>query len=134
LAALIGGRAGLVLTSPDGPRCLAPAAVRDEVGEYLPSLAERRRLNLDLAVGAFRLLPVEWVEEADYASHEPEARRRMADRDPDDWPVVALALARELPVWSQDRDLEAAGVTIYTTGALLDLLRESGRLPTDPST
>lgn len=35
-------------------------------------------------------------------------------------------------MWSQDRDLEAAGVTIYTTSALLDLLRQAGRLPTDP--
>jgi predicted nucleic acid-binding protein len=49
----------------------------------------------------------------------------MAERDPDDWPVVALARARELPIWSQDRDLETAGVPIYTTGRLLDLLRES---------
>lgn len=95
------------------------------MGEYLPSLAERRGLLADLVLGAFRLLPVEWVPEAAYATQGDEARRRMADRDPDDWPVVALALARELPIWSQDRDLEAAGVPIYTTGRLLDLLRES---------
>lgn len=114
-----------MLSAAAGPRCLAPEGVRREVGEYLPSLAERRKLDADLVLGAFRLLPVEWVEEAAYEKCGDEARRRMADRDPDDWPVVALALARELPIWSQDRDLEAAGVAAYTTGRLLDLLRES---------
>lgn len=46
----------------------------------------------------------------------------MADRDPDDWPVLALALARQTPIWSQDKDFQVAGVTVYSTGELLDLL------------
>jgi predicted nucleic acid-binding protein len=50
----------------------------------------------------------------------------MEGRDPDDWPSAALALARQLPIWSQDKDMEAAGVTVLTTGELLDALREAG--------
>ncbi|MGA2927386.1 MAG: PIN domain-containing protein, partial [Solirubrobacteraceae bacterium] len=38
-----------------------------------------------------------------------EAERRIAARDPDDWPTVALALTLNLPVWSQDKDLISAG-------------------------
>jgi hypothetical protein len=37
----------------------------------------------------------------------------MAGRDPEDWPMVALALARSLSIWSQDNDMEAAGVTVF---------------------
>ncbi|MCA1700041.1 MAG: hypothetical protein LC790_14520 [Actinobacteria bacterium] len=56
---------------------------------------------------------------------------RIAARDPDDWPTVALALALGVPVWSQDKDLTAAGVDVATTGELLDALRDAGhiRLP-----
>lgn len=47
----------------------------------------------------------------------------MANRDPEDWPTVALALVRSLPIWSQDKDLHAAGLVVYTTGDLLDAIR-----------
>lgn len=114
-----------MLSDPRGPRCLASEAVRREVGEYLPSLVERRGLDADLVLGAFRLLPVEWIAEDGYAEHGAEARRRMAARDPDDWPVVALALSRATPIWSQDRDLEVAGIAVFSTGRLLDLLRDA---------
>lgn len=55
-----------------------------------------------------------------------QAQARIAARDPDDWPTVALALKLGLPVWSQDKDLGDAGVEILTTGALLDALRDAG--------
>jgi predicted nucleic acid-binding protein len=47
----------------------------------------------------------------------------MGGRDPDDWPTVALALARSMPIWSQEKDMEAAGVAVYRTGELLDALQ-----------
>ena len=50
----------------------------------------------------------------------------MAGHDPEDWPTVALSLARSLPIWSQDKDMQAAGGTVYTTGELLDAIREAG--------
>jgi hypothetical protein len=53
---------------------------------------------------ALQVMPVEWKAVADYDSQREEAERRIAARDPDDWPTVALALALGLPVWSQDRD------------------------------
>jgi len=33
-----------------------------------------------------------------------EARRHLADRDPDDVGLAALALHLEIPVWSNDKD------------------------------
>jgi predicted nucleic acid-binding protein len=50
----------------------------------------------------------------------------MAMRDPEDWPTVALALTRSLPIWSQDKDMEAAAITVFTTGDLIDAMREAG--------
>ena len=61
-------------------------------------------------------MPIEWVLEADHEPHRDEAQQRIAARDPDDWPTVALALALGLPVWSQDKDLADVGVEVFTTG------------------
>jgi len=60
---------------------------------------------------------------ADYEDYREEAEKRIAARDPDDWPTVALALKHDLPVWSQDKDLADAGLEVFTTGDLLDALR-----------
>ena len=54
LSALIGGRAGRVFTDPRAPMCFVPIDVRDEVLEYLPRLAARKRLDLNLLELAFR--------------------------------------------------------------------------------
>lgn len=73
-------------------------------------------------------MPVDWQAPEVYEPKREEAERRMAGRDPEDWPTVALALACSLPIWSQDKDMEASGVTLYTTGELLDAIREASEL------
>jgi len=48
----------------------------------------------------------------------PEAKRRIGRRDPDDVDVLALALHAGVPVWSND-NFEDAGVKWFTTAGLL---------------
>lgn len=33
---------------------------------------------------------------------ETEARRRLSTRDPEDWPILAAALALGCPIWTED--------------------------------
>ena len=110
------------------PRVVAPAEVGDEILEHLPAIARKRRLDLGVLLPVIAALPVEWIDAAAYTDQEAEARRRMTDRDEDDWPVVALALSlgsrTTVAIWTQDRDLEVSGISYLTTGALLDTLRE----------
>lgn len=73
-------------------------------------------------------MPVQWTPAADYEDRREEAEQRIAARDPDDWPTVALALKLGLPVWSQDKDLTVAGLDVFTTGELLDALRDAGHI------
>jgi predicted nucleic acid-binding protein len=61
-----------------------------------------------------------------YEDHREEAESRIAARDPDDRPTLALALKLGVPIWSQDKDFTAAGVEVGTTGDLLDSLRAEG--------
>ncbi len=59
-----------------------------------------------------------WVRIVDnslYASYEREARKRIAARDVDDWPVVALALLLECPIWREDADFFGTGVATWTS-------------------
>lgn len=100
--------------------CLIP--VRQEVERYIPVLAARCTAGLELYAAALRMLPITWYEEEAYLHRHSEAERRMATRDPDDWPVVALALALGVPVWTQDKDLGIPGIRCYIAGELLDTL------------
>lgn len=70
-------------------------------------------------------MPIEWKVAAEYEKLRKEAEGQIGKRDPDDWPTVAVALKLGLPVWSQDKDLGDAGVEVFTTGELLDALRDS---------
>ena len=96
---------------------LTPQSCVDEVYEYLPSLCARRDWTLATAVETLDALltGVQVVENASLADVEDDARRRIAARDPDDWPVIALAIAINAPVWTEDTDFFGAGVATWTT-------------------
>lgn len=125
---MIGGRARLIIASPHGPCCVAAEAVALEIARHIPRLATERRLDGALLFAALQVMPIEWTPAGDYAERRDEAERRIAARDPDDWPTVALALTLGLPVWSQDKDLSDAGLDVFTTGELLDALRDAGHI------
>ena len=57
------------------------------------------------------------LDEAIYSAIEEEARARSL-RDPDDWPVVASALALTAGIWTNDNDFLGTGVPTWTTDTL----------------
>lgn len=102
---------------------MATQAVAEEIARHLPRLAAKRGLDETLLAAALQVMPIEWKPEAEYKSERAAAEALIGARDPDDWPTVALALKREVPIWSQDKDLDDTGLHLYTTGELLDTLR-----------
>ena len=126
LAAVLGGRAGLILASAEIEEIFtAQVTLAEEVEEYAAVPAKKRRLPTDLLLLAVTSLPVTIVDRAAYANSLSEARRRIGRRDPDDVDILALAIQFQIPVWSNDRDFEDCGVQLYTTE---DLLRKLGML------
>ncbi|HWJ48713.1 MAG TPA: PIN domain-containing protein [Candidatus Udaeobacter sp.] len=123
LAAVLGGRAGLVLTHPKIEHVLTTEANLAEVEEYALLLAQKKRLRGDLVLLAVASLPITVMEPADYSKSLPEAMRRIGRRDPDDADLLALALHHKIPIWSNDRDFEKLRVELFTTE---DLLRHLG--------
>jgi predicted nucleic acid-binding protein len=121
-----------VIASEHGPRCIAPEAVAGEIARHVPRLAAKRKLDPALLFAALQVMPIEWKAATEYESHREEAERRIAERDPDDWPTIALALKLHLPIWTQDKDHTDARIELFTTGDLLDALRDSGPRPVPP--
>ena len=93
-----------------------------EVEEYLPEFAERYGLDPESLREALEILPVERYSESTYASHLAEARRYLAARDPDDVDLAALALALNVPIWSNDKDFAELPLDVYPTAKLLKVL------------
>lgn len=53
-----------------------------------------------------------------YAQLEAEARKRLGTRDPEDWPVLAAALALACPIWTEGTDFFGCGVATWTSGSI----------------
>ena len=39
----------------------------------------------------------------------------MAARDMDDWPIAAVAMTLDLPIWTEDKDFFGSGIATWTT-------------------
>jgi len=96
----------------------------EEVLEYLPRLASKYRLPLEILQLQWKLLPLEVHSRESYREHLEPARQLLLSRDPDDAHPLALARTLSLPLWSNDSDLANVGVDCYTTARLLKVLDE----------
>ena len=121
LSAVI-GKAALRVFVHGSVEVVTTSAVLEEVSEYLPVFAQSYGIAPEVVESQFRLLGIHAYERREYEEHLPLALRRIGKRDPDDAGLVALALALGIPIWSNDRDFEAAGVRYYPTAQLLRLL------------
>ena len=75
-----------------------------------------------MAEESLAILPVEVCEEAVYRQHLAAARRYVSDRDPDDAPLAALAIAFGIPIWSHDEDFRETPLEVYTTARIIKIL------------
>ena len=94
-----------------------------EVTEYLPKMASKYALPIELVQLQWTLLPLRFHKADDYSIHFEEALAALKDRDPEDAHVLALARTLKLPIWSNDRDLSNLGVECYPTAKLLRTLQ-----------
>jgi len=127
LSSVLGGRAKLILQHPHVEEVLTAEETFAEVQEYASHLAQKKRLPEDLVLLAVTTLPVTVVAQRLYAGRMAEAAKLIGKRDPDDVPILALALSLHVPLWSNDKDFDDVGVECYTTEKLLRHLRIIGQ-------
>jgi len=95
----------------------APDVCYQDAQKYLPILMKKRKLPVDCPLAVLTALVkfVEVVDKSLYEGFENSARQRMSTRDIDDWPVLALALTLNCPIWTEDADFFGSGVATWTT-------------------
>ncbi len=81
--------------------------------KYLPVLFEKRNLSADKALVVLEDISclISAVDVNLYGIYESEAKQRIAVRDIDDWPIVAVSLMLDCPIWTEDADFFGAGVS-----------------------
>ena len=85
--------------------------------KYLPTLFEKRNLPADEALTVLEGLTclIDAVDASLYGIYELEAKQRIAVRDLNDWPIVAVSLLLDCPIWTEDADFFGAGVATWTS-------------------
>jgi predicted nucleic acid-binding protein len=103
-----------------------PEGAYAEAEEHVPALVKKRGGDPDKALRFLRALRglLELIGSEAYGDFECQARERLGDRDPDDWPILASALAIGCPIWTEDTDFFGCGVPTWTTSRVAVFLRE----------
>lgn len=102
-----------------------PESAYAEAEEHVASLAIKRGGDPEKALAVLSSLGrlVELIGSEVYSEFEVEARERLAGRDPEDWPMLASALALRCPIWTEDTDFFGCGVAAWTSDRVRMFLR-----------
>jgi predicted nucleic acid-binding protein len=103
----------------------APEVAFAEAEEHLPALVIKHGGDPEKALAFLATLRdvVEVIGNDVYGEFEAEARERLGQRDPDDWPILASALAIGCPIWTEDADFFGCGVATWTSNSVQMFLR-----------
>lgn len=125
--AVLGKRVRAVIEAyAESASFFVPEVAYAEAEEHLPTLVVRRGGDPEKALSflhSLRSLVVVIGNEV-YGELEAEARERLRGRDPEDWPILASALALGCPIWTEDTDFFGCGVATWTSDRVLMFLRE----------
>src|SRR5690349_3111053 len=89
------GRAALKVFTQSNLEVVSTSLNVKEVWDYLPIMAAKYGIALELLEGQFQLLAVKEYGPKDYQGSLAVARRKIGKRDPDDIDLLALSLELE---------------------------------------
>ena len=116
----------LIETYAEDVSFFVPQAALAEAEEHLPTLVIRRGGDPGKALALLGALAslVEVIGSEVYGEFEAVARGRLEQRDPEDWPILAAALALDCPIWTEDTDFFGCGVATWTSNRVETFLKE----------
>lgn len=119
IRAVLGRRVKETITShTEDVDFFAPEVAFDEAEEHLPAVLTKfgRADEIEPVLAFLDQLRniVAVVPEDAYLDIKDQALARI-QRDPDDWPVLAVAMLLDCPIWTEDNDFFGTGVPTWTT-------------------
>lgn len=119
IRAVLGRRVKVTLTShAEDVDVFAPEVAFADAEEHLPAVLSKfdRAAEIEPALAFLNQLRsiIATVPEAAYLDIKDEALARK-QREPDDWPVLAVAMLLDCPIWTEDNDFFGTGVPTWTT-------------------
>jgi len=104
----------------DSVSFFVPEAAYAEAQEHLSALVVKRGGDQAKALAVLEAMAAlaTMVGDEVYGDFEAEARKRHGARDPEDWPILAAALALGCPIWTEDTDFFGCGVATWTSGSI----------------
>lgn len=76
-----------------------------EVMRYVPYIAKKSGVSESLVQDLLTLIPLKVYDEEEYKHCLQQANSLIKDKN--DVPILALALAKHLPLWSEDQHFES---------------------------
>jgi predicted nucleic acid-binding protein len=97
-----------------------------EAEEHLAELAVKHGGDPEKTLALLRSLSrlLEIISADVYAEFKVVSMERLAQRDPDDWPMLACAIAFQCPIWTEDTDFFGCGVATWTSDRVRLFLQE----------
>lgn len=98
-----------------------PEVCFQDAEKYLPIiLGKHPSIDVELAMDILEEITqiVYPLDKNFYNSFEVEAKRRIAMKDENDWPVVAAALFLSCPIWTEDKDFFGTGIATWQTNTV----------------
>jgi predicted nucleic acid-binding protein len=104
----------------------SPDVCFEDARQYLTKLFKEKKRDPKIALTVLDKIGgiVKLVERSVYVGQEQLARKRVELRDADDWPVAAVALLFELPIWTEDKDFFGSGIATWTSDRVEIYLRQ----------
>jgi predicted nucleic acid-binding protein len=118
IRAVLGRRVrGILRKYKSTAQLFAPDVAVEDARTHLPALLKKS--GADVGTG---MLVLDYLERSvkilridDYGRFRKQALLRIGARDPDDWPVIACAMALGCPIWTEDADFFGVGISVWTT-------------------
>ena len=96
---------------------ITPALCYQELSNHLPQILQKRNLSLETFSDAIEKLTkiVIPIAKEIYSEYEDDAKERIGERDLNDWPILALTLSLNSPIWTEDQDFFGVGIATWNT-------------------
>ncbi|MDV3002579.1 MAG: hypothetical protein N5P05_004234 (plasmid) [Chroococcopsis gigantea SAG 12.99] len=110
----------LIAEQKDKVLFCTPGVCYREVAFHLPTIAQKRNISFAMEQKALNTLNelkqlIAEIGEDVYGSFKQRALNRIGDRDEKDWAIVALAIALDSPIWTEDQDFFGTGIATWRT-------------------